>query len=60
MHELSMAQAIVDTIMDAAEKNNAEEILEVTIEIRYFSLQHPLLCQQWLGPWIIRALSYLS
>jgi len=33
MHELSMAQAIVDTIMEAAEKNNAEEILEVTIEI---------------------------
>ncbi len=33
MHELSMAQAIVDTVMDAAEKNNAQDVLEVTIEI---------------------------
>ncbi|MDD3754323.1 MAG: hydrogenase maturation nickel metallochaperone HypA [Methanobacterium sp.] len=41
MHELSMAQAIVDTIMDAAEKNNAEEILEVTIEIGMLTMLNP-------------------
>jgi hydrogenase nickel incorporation protein HypA/HybF len=28
MHELSMAQAIVDTVLDAAEKNNATELLK--------------------------------
>jgi hydrogenase nickel incorporation protein HypA/HybF len=33
MHELSMAQAIVDTVLDAAEKNDAQDVLEVTIEI---------------------------
>ena len=33
MHELSMAQAIMDTVLDAAEKNDAQDVLEVTIEI---------------------------
>ena len=33
MHELSMAQAIVDTVLDAAEKNDAQDVLEITIEI---------------------------
>ena len=38
MHELSMAQAIVDTVMDAAEKNNAQDVLEVTIEIGHLTM----------------------
>jgi len=33
MHELSMAEAIVNTVLDVAKKNNATEIMEVTIEI---------------------------
>ncbi len=41
MHELSMAQAIVDTVLDAAEKNNAEEIVEVTIEIGMLTMLNP-------------------
>jgi hydrogenase nickel incorporation protein HypA/HybF len=41
MHELSMAQAIVDTVLDAAEKNNAEEIVEVTIEIGILTMLNP-------------------
>ncbi len=41
MHELSMAQAIVDTVLDAAKKNNAEEIVEVTIEIGMLTMLNP-------------------
>lgn len=41
MHELSMAQAIVDTVLDAAKKNNAEEIVEVTIEIGKLTMLNP-------------------
>ncbi|HMK53541.1 MAG TPA: hydrogenase maturation nickel metallochaperone HypA [Methanobacteriaceae archaeon] len=41
MHELSMAQAIVDTVLDAAEKNDAQEILEVTIEVGQLTMLNP-------------------
>ena len=41
MHELSMADAIVKTVLDAAEKNQAEEILEVTIEIGKLTMLNP-------------------
>ena len=41
MHELSMADAIVKTILDVAEKNQAEEILEVTIEVGKLTMLNP-------------------
>ena len=41
MHELSMAQAIVDTVLEAAEKNDAEEIVEVTIEVGKLTMLNP-------------------
>lgn len=41
MHELSMADAIVKTAIDVAEKNNAQEISEVTIEIGKLTLLNP-------------------
>lgn len=41
MHELSMAQAIVDTVLDVAKKNDAEEIVEVTIEIGMLTMLNP-------------------
>jgi hydrogenase nickel incorporation protein HypA/HybF len=41
MHELSMADAIVKTVIDVAEKNQAEEILEVTIEVGKLTMLNP-------------------
>ncbi|MGZ7109500.1 MAG: hydrogenase maturation nickel metallochaperone HypA [Methanobacterium sp.] len=41
MHELSMADAIVKTAVDVAEKNEAQEITEVTIEIGKLTLLNP-------------------
>lgn len=41
MHELSMADAIVKTVIEAAEKNDAIEILEVTIEIGQMTMLNP-------------------
>lgn len=41
MHELSMAQAIVDTVLDAAKKNDAQEILEVTVEVGKLTMLNP-------------------
>ncbi len=41
MHELSMADAIVKTAVDVAEKNEAEQITEVTIEIGELTLLNP-------------------
>ena len=41
MHELSMAQAIVDTVLDAAQKNEAQDVLEVTIEIGQITMLNP-------------------
>lgn len=41
MHELSMADAMVKTVLDVAEKNNATEILEVTIEVGQLTMLNP-------------------
>lgn len=41
MHELSMADAIVKTAVDVAEKNEAQQITEVTIEIGELTLLNP-------------------
>lgn len=41
MHELSMADAIVKTVLDVAEKNQAIEILEVTIEVGKLTMLNP-------------------
>ena len=41
MHELSMADAMVKTIIDVAEKNDAEKILEVNIELGKLTLLNP-------------------
>jgi len=41
MHELSMADAIVKTAVDVAEKNDAQKIIEITIEIGGLALLNP-------------------
>ncbi|OPX59636.1 MAG: putative hydrogenase nickel incorporation protein HypA [Methanobacterium sp. PtaB.Bin024] len=41
MHELSMAEAIVETVLDVAEKNDAQEIVEVTIEVGELTMLNP-------------------
>jgi hydrogenase nickel incorporation protein HypA/HybF len=41
MHELSMADAMVKTVLEVAEKNNATEIFEVTIEIGKLTMLNP-------------------
>lgn len=41
MHELSMADAIVKTAIEVAEKNDAQQITEVTIEIGELTLLNP-------------------
>lgn len=41
MHELSMADAMVKTVLDVAEKNDAIEILEVTIEVGKLTMLNP-------------------
>lgn len=41
MHELSMADAMVKTVLDVAEKNDATEILEVTIEVGKLTMLNP-------------------
>jgi len=41
MHELSMADAMVKTVLDVAEKNDATEIIEVTIEVGKLTMLNP-------------------
>ncbi len=41
MHELSMADAIVKTVIEAAEKNDAIEVLEITVEIGQMTMLNP-------------------
>jgi len=41
MHELSMAEAIVETVLDVAKKNDAQEIVEVTIEVGELTMLNP-------------------
>ncbi|MBZ2165608.1 hydrogenase maturation nickel metallochaperone HypA [Methanobacterium spitsbergense] len=41
MHELSMADAMVKTVLDVAEKNDATEVIEVTIEVGKLTMLNP-------------------
>ncbi|ADP77203.1 hydrogenase nickel insertion protein HypA [Methanothermus fervidus DSM 2088] len=41
MHEVSMANAIVETVINSAKKNNANKILEVKIEVGELTLLNP-------------------
>jgi len=41
MHELSMADAMVKTVLDVAKENNAQEITEVTIEVGELTMLNP-------------------
>lgn len=41
MHELSMADGILKAVIENAEKNDAEEVLEVIIEIGRMALINP-------------------
>lgn len=41
MHELSMAQGIINAILETAENNNATEVTEVTIEIGRLAMINP-------------------
>ena len=41
MHELSMAQGIINAVIETAESNNATEVNEVTIELRRLAMVNP-------------------
>ena len=41
MHELSMAQGIINAVIDTAESNNATEVTEVGIEIGRLAMINP-------------------
>lgn len=41
MHEISIAGAIVDAVLDAAKKNNAKKVSEVLIEIGELTALNP-------------------
>ena len=41
MHELSMAQGIIDAVIETAESNNATEVTEVTIELGRLAMVNP-------------------
>ncbi|MDI6645121.1 MAG: hydrogenase maturation nickel metallochaperone HypA [Methanobacteriaceae archaeon] len=41
MHELSMADAMIKTVIEVAEKNDAQEITEVSIELGEMTLLNP-------------------
>ena len=41
MHELSMAQGIIDAVLKTAEENNAVEVTEVSIEIGILAMINP-------------------
>lgn len=41
MHELSMAQGIINAVLETAEENNATEVNEVTIEIGRLAMVNP-------------------
>lgn len=41
MHELSMAQGIINAVLETAESNNATEVNEVTIEIGRLAMINP-------------------
>lgn len=41
MHEISIAGAIVDAVLDAAEKNNAKKVKEVFVEVGELTALNP-------------------
>ena len=41
MHELSMAQGIINAVIETAESNNATEVNEVTIELGRLAMVNP-------------------
>ena len=41
MHELSMAQGIINAVLETAESNNATEVNEVTIEVGRLAMINP-------------------
>ena len=41
MHELSMAQGIINAVLETAESNNASEVNEVTIEVGRLAMINP-------------------
>lgn len=41
MHELSMAQGIINAVLETAESNNATDVNEVTIEIGRLAMINP-------------------
>ncbi|WP_432645527.1 hydrogenase maturation nickel metallochaperone HypA [Methanobrevibacter sp.] len=49
MHELSMAQGIINAVLDTAKENNATEVNEVTIEVGRLAMINPEQLQFILG-----------
>lgn len=49
MHELSMAQGIINAVLDTAEENNATEVTEVTVEVGRLAMINPEQLQFILG-----------
>lgn len=41
MHELSMAQGIIDAVLETAEKNDATEVTEIYIEVGRLAMLNP-------------------
>ena len=41
MHELSMAQGIINAVLETAEANNATEVNEVTVEVGRLAMINP-------------------
>lgn len=49
MHELSMAQGIINAVLDTASENNATEVTEVTVEVGRLAMINPEQLQFILG-----------
>lgn len=49
MHELSMAQGILDSVIENAEKNNATQVTKVVIEIGRLAMLNPEQVKFMLG-----------
>lgn len=49
MHELSMAQGIINAVLDTAKENNATEVNKVTIEVGRLAMINPEQLQFILG-----------
>ncbi len=49
MHELSMAQGILDSVLENAEKNNAKQVTQVVIEIGRLAMLNPEQVRFMLG-----------